>query len=229
MSTFADLVQTFRVDPSRIRLVYNGVDQLRFRPQPDVRSEIAPWLGFSDPYILYTGHAGPLKNVTRLIQAFALISSKYPCHRLVLAGVGNNANLQHLTEELKIRDRVVMLDHISHDVLPLLYGGCDVFAFPSLFEGHSLSLLEAMASGCAILTSNFGSMLETVGDAALCVNPYEVQSIAAGLERLLSDCELRQRLGAAARLRVQPYTPEAQAEGTLKVIQEAWELWCARH
>jgi glycosyltransferase involved in cell wall biosynthesis len=178
--------------------------------------------GISGNYIFSVGRANPLKNFTRIIDAFALLKDKYP-HKLVLAGiVGDHSHLEESIVRNGMKDRVVILGHISSNLVLHLYSGCDVFVFPSLYEGHSLSLLEAMACGCAIVTSNFGSMLETVGDSAICVNSYDAGSIAEGLDRLLSDPDLRKKLGAAARERVKRWTPEACAEGTLKVLEEAW-------
>ncbi len=222
-STVDDLVRTWHQPPKNIRLVYNGIDQEHYSR----RIDWLPWVdnfGIAAPYILYAGTLRVSKNVSALVEAFSMLSSSYQEHQLVLAGVGHDDGLLALiASKPDIANRVLMLKHVPNDVMPYLYSGCDVFAFPSLYEGHSLALMEAMACGCPILTSNFGSMLETVGEAAVCVNTYDVQSIADGLHRLLSDPELRQRMGAAARERVRQWTPEACAEGTLKVLDETWK------
>jgi glycosyltransferase involved in cell wall biosynthesis len=198
-STLVDLIQTLNVPARKIRLVYNGIDQEYYCQKIEWSAAIAG-LGIKSPYIVYSGTVRVSKNVTNLIEAFSRLSSRYP----------------------NIANRVLMLVHLPNDVMPYLYTGSNVFAFPSLYEGHSLALLEAMACGCPILTSNFGSMLETVGDTALCVNSYSVESIAEGLDQLLSNSDLRKKMGAAARERVRRWTPKACAEGTLNVLEEAW-------
>jgi glycosyltransferase involved in cell wall biosynthesis len=221
-STFADLVQTWHMPASKIRLVYNGVDQDFYSPQNDMASSIAE-LGVIPPYVLYSGTSNSRKNVTTMIEAWSRLLDSYPSHQLVLAGVGQDETLMGLiASKPNMVNRVLMLKHLPNDVMPYLCTGCDVFAFPSLYEGHSLALLEAMACGCPILTSNFGSMLETVGNTAVCVNTYDVQCIAEGLDRLLSNPDLREKLGAAAQERVRRWTPKNCAEGTLKILEDTW-------
>lgn len=158
-------------------------------------------------YVLFVGTQEHHKNLPRLIEAFGKMKAQHALpHCLVLAGgKGNSSEMVLATiDRLNLSDAVVMLGYVPDEELPGLYAGADLFAFPSLHEGFGIPILEAMASGTVVLTSDIYAMPEVAGDAAIYVNPNEVDSIAIGLWRGLSDEQLRQELrnkGAARAAR----------------------------
>jgi len=220
-STLRDLVQALKVDPERIRLVYNGVDCGLFHPGAALTEAELARLGVRRPYVIYVGTGGATKNVVRAVRAFAGLRARYP-HQLVLCGASRSESVRRAVAQAGIEDRVTLLDHQPRRLMPGLYAASDGFLFPSLYEGHSLALLEAMASGCAIVTSRFGSTQETVGCGAVCVNPYEEGAIREGLGAVLGDEQLRTRLGRVARQTALRFGWEACARGTLDVVEGLW-------
>jgi len=123
-----------------------------------------------------------------------------------------------------LEDRIVFVGLIDDDKLPEFYRGAVVFIFPSLYEGFGLPPLEAMACGTPVLTSNVTSLPEVVGDAALMVDPYDVDAIAEGIKRLIGDDNLRKELSQKGLARAKLFSWDRTAEVTWSVLKEAANL-----
>ncbi|MCX7917546.1 MAG: glycosyltransferase family 4 protein, partial [bacterium] len=119
-----------------------------------------------------------------------------------------------------IRKDIIITDYVSYEDLPLLYNGCDIFIYPSLYEGFGLPILEAMRCGVPVITSNVSSMPEVAGDAAILVNPEDEEEIGAAIIKLLDDRELRDKLIKKGLERSKIFTWENTARQTLKVYKE---------
>ncbi|MGB9880037.1 MAG: glycosyltransferase family 4 protein, partial [Anaerolineae bacterium] len=119
-----------------------------------------------------------------------------------------------------IADRVVFTGYVPDEDLPALYSGADLFVFPSLYEGFGLPPLEAMACGTPVVCSKASSLPEVVGDAALMVDPYDVEALAEAMHRVLSDAVLREELRGKGLARAQQFTWEKAARETLAVYEE---------
>ena len=143
-------------------------------------------------YVLCVGNRKSHKNEARLVRAFnnALISSDI---KLVFTGVASS-DLSKLIESLNLQSRIVFLGYIPESDLPSVFRGSLGLAFPSLYEGFGLPVVEAMACGIPVLTSNTTSLPEVAGDAALLVNPESEDEIRDGIERLVTDRSLREEL-----------------------------------
>lgn len=184
-------------------------------------------LGVQSPYVLFVGTIEPRKNLRRLIEAFSRLSGAGCEHaRLVIVGAygwGGQGILEGIAD-LGLSDRVVVLGRVSDDDLATLYAHARCLALPSLYEGFGLPLLEAMASGTPVLTSRMGSMAEIVADGGVLVDPLAVESIEAGLRKLLCDDDLRRELGNRARERAAAYSWARAARETLAAMGEAMAL-----
>jgi glycosyltransferase involved in cell wall biosynthesis len=168
------------------------------------------------PYIFTVGTLEPRKNQVRLIKAFELIADSFPDLRLVLAG-GRGWKMSQIDEALvhsRCTDRIHWLDFVAADDLQALYAGAHLFAYPSLYEGFGLPLLEAMAAGVPVLTSSVSSLPEVVGSAGVLVNPSSTDDIRAGLQRLLEDADLRRELSRRGKEREAQFTWRRTAEQT---------------
>lgn len=226
-----DLVRLLHVEPSRITVAYNGVDR-RFRPlQGQLGSPDTAFRNIPRRFILHVGTLEPRKNLVRLVEAYGLLVKGGPGldHTesggladvaLVLAGRKGwlfEPIMAAAARVNKAGGRVIFVDYVGDDDLPALYNMATVFAYPSLYEGFGLPACESLACGTPTLVSNDGALAEVVGDAAMRVDAYSVQSIADGLARLLSDVELRRRMSAEGPPQVARFTWEAAARTVLEV------------
>ena len=173
---------------SRITATPLGYDEQRFHPGSSNVSY------GEKPYLLHVGQAYPHKNLRRLIQAFAGVSSRYPELRLVLAGKSHPSEtplLRVMVKELGLQNRVEFHNYVSYSQLPGLYRGAIAFVYPSLWEGFGLPILEAMACGTPVITSKGSGMEEVAGNAAILVDPYDHHALVECLEDLLEQEPLR--------------------------------------
>jgi glycosyltransferase involved in cell wall biosynthesis len=197
----------------RVRVVYNGVS-----PAFTARGyAYTPRY----PYLLCVLNAKPHKNLERTLEGFAQsgVSSEIG----LLLRMSPSQQIFDFLHKLGLRDRVEFIGQVSDEELAALYRGAVALLFPSLYEGFGLPPLEAMACGTPVLTSNLTSLPEVVGDAALLVDPYDVEAIAHGIRRLVEDSALREELRRKGLERAKLFTWERTAELTWNVLQEAAE------
>jgi glycosyltransferase involved in cell wall biosynthesis len=225
-----EIVRYLRVPTDKISVAYNSVEShyhmVGAARIAAVREKYA--IG-GVPYVLSVGVQQPRKNVARLRRAFAQVRAAHPewPHRLVIAGKkGWDGKLaEPAAEDAGIGDRQssaghpppIYIGYVPDEDLPTLYAGATAFAYPSLYEGFGLPILEAMACGCPVVTSDCSSMPEVAGDAAQLVHPFSVESIARGLEIVLGDASRAGELRRRGRERATQFTPERQATATLDV------------
>lgn len=178
--------------------------------------------GIERPYILYVGSLEPRKNLLRMLEAYIELGNWSPKWRLVIVGAhnyGKSSPAAQLVEEKGLRDRVTFTGYVPDDDLPALYNAADLFCFPSLYEGFGLPVLEAMACGTPVVTSNTSSLPEVVGDAALLVEPYNVGEIASTMRRVLDDPTLARELRQKGLKRAMQFTWERTARETIDVYE----------
>jgi glycosyltransferase involved in cell wall biosynthesis len=198
------------IEPARIRVIPHGAKRIPQNAPPPKR----------EPMILFVGAIQRRKNVDRLVQAFEQAASAG--WTLVLAGstgFGAQEALQRIDASPRKQD-IRVLGYVSDAALEDLYGRASIFAFPSLDEGFGMPVLDAMAHGLPVLTSNVSALPEVAGDAAWLVDPADTGSIVQGLNRLIEDEALRQRLTRQGLLRSAGFTWEKAVEKTWKVYQE---------
>jgi len=199
-ATRLDLEQHADVDHEIIDVVYNGADLEHFNHDNKALAtrRVCRKYDITQPYILYTARLEhPGKNHVRLLEAFAALKREEEIpHHLILAGspwFGADA-IYAAAQRLGISDFVIFAGFVPNEELPDLYAGADLFAFPSLFEGFGIPLLEAMASGTPVVASNVASIPEVVGDAGLLFEPTRTEDIRCAIARLTTDLELRENL-----------------------------------
>ena len=224
--TKLDLMKFLGVPEDKIRVIYHGVDEV-FKPTKG-------WRPCEEPYVLFVGSEHPRKNLTTLLIAFGKLKKEYPEFRdvkLVKAGRigGGEEDFRRRTLELikslGIEKDVVFVDWISQESLASMYTNAEVFAFPSLYEGFGWPPVEAMACGCPVISSNTSCMPEILGDAALYVNPRDVDGWKEALALILSDSNLRRKLTSRALERAKFFTWERAAKETLEVYREVEEQY----
>lgn len=198
-ATKKDLVSKIGIRPDKISVVYEGYDEKLFKPvKNDVLVNSLKHYDLKPgEYFLFVGTVQPRKNLKRLIIAFSrqLSAVRQKTNKqLVIAGSKGwfSDEIYRLPKELGIEDRVKFLGYVPEEDLPALYSGASALTFPSFFEGFGLPILEAQACGCPVLTSNISSMPEVAGKGAVYVDPYDVDDIVKGMEKLqVTSCKLQ--------------------------------------
>lgn len=194
-ATKNDLIELYRISPDRIAVLLSGVDG-RFAPVTDqttlrlVREKYG--IGMS-PYIFSVGTVQPRKNYVRLIKALAALRmEKYDIHLVIAGGKGWLDNpIYRAIDDTHMNEFVHMIGFVDEADLPALYSEATCFAFPSLYEGFGLPVLEAMGCRTPVVTSNISSLPEAAGDAALMVDPYNLDAITTAIKQVIDDEALR--------------------------------------
>ena len=225
-ATKADLIRAYGVDERKIRVIHLGRDE-SLAPVRDIRvlAEVRARYGIAAHYVLYVGTLQPRKNLARVIEAFArrAIGPAFAELQLVLAGQKGwlYDDLFAQVERMGLAGRVLFPGYVEDADLPALLSGALAFVFPSLYEGFGIPVLEAGACGVPVITSNTSSLPEVAGDAALLVDPHDVDAIAEAMNRLVTDETLRAELSRRGQANVQRFSWEKCARETLAVLVEA--------
>jgi glycosyltransferase involved in cell wall biosynthesis len=207
--TARQVEQLLNVEPSRIRVIHHGARPAAQIARPGAREQM----------ILSVGAIQRRKNTVRLVEAFEQLDQGW---KLVLAGssgFGSEDALERIGRSPRKLD-IQVLGYVPDRKLEELYQRAAIFAFPSLDEGFGMPVLDAMARGVPVATSNVSAMPEVAGDAAILIDPTDVASIADGLRMLITDTALRAQLSRAGLLRAQEFSWEKSVEATWKVYQE---------
>lgn len=218
MSTGDDLQAFWGVAEDKITVLYSGVNE-RFKPVTDEaeKAAVRARLGLGDePLILAVGTVQPRKNYPFLIRAFRPVADRYP-HTLAIAG-GQGWLSEALPAEIErqgLAGRVRLIGFVEDADLPALYSTADLLAFPTLYEGFGLPLLEAMACGTPVISSDASSLPEVArsdgSEAAILISPHDEAAWSREMIRLLSDPELRSRLIAAGFAQASRFSWQATA------------------
>jgi glycosyltransferase involved in cell wall biosynthesis len=214
-TTKRDLVAHYGVPPDRVRVVHNGI-----AITPPAEGQGPDSTG--QPYILCVGSLMPWRNAPRLLEAVALLRDLHHApHRLVFVGrdIWGTDQTARLARERGWTDWVTFAGYVPDEHLPRLYAGADVFAYPSLYEGFGIPPVEAMSCGTPVVASTAGALPEVLGEAALLVDPYDVEALADALWRAISDARLRCTLTARGRECAARYTWASAAEATWRVYE----------
>jgi glycosyltransferase involved in cell wall biosynthesis len=219
-ATARDITHWLGAPVDKVRVVHEAAVELS-APTPELVDAVRARYGLARPYALYVGTIQPRKNVCRLIEAYSRLPD--PGWDLVVAGgrgwLSDTFDAQ--VARAGVAGRVHFPGYVPDAYLPGLLTGATFFCFPSLFEGFGLPVLEAQARGVPVMTANGSSLPEIAGDAALYVDPTDVDAIAAAMLRLSWDEELRQRLIAAGYENVKRFSWDKAAHETLAVLEAA--------
>lgn len=224
-SSKKDIIEQYSVDKDKISVAYPGVDKNIFHPIENKMKikKIAKKYGTYDNYIIYIGTLQPKKNLVRLFEAISRIDGL----NLVVVGKSSGEGREGWKYEdilgypakLDIKERVIFTGFIPQEDLPYLLSGSNAFILPSLWEGFGIPVLEAMACGVPVLTSNVSSLPEVAGDAGLTFDPYSIDQIEQAIRIVLADKKLRQKLSKAALSRSQKFSWDKMAKTVLKVFE----------
>jgi glycosyltransferase involved in cell wall biosynthesis len=228
--TRSDLITLFGVPPEKVEVLYSGVDS-RFSPRPETEElvHLRERYGIgARPYVLSVGTLQPRKNFVRLIRAFARLRDERLVQsvrlnqsvfdlQLVIAG-GKGWLYEEIFAEAERHESVRLIGFVDDADLPALYRNAALFAFPSLYEGFGLPVLEAMACGTPVVCSSKSSLPEVAGEAGLLVDPLDVDALSEAMARVLEDKTLREEMVARGYAQAAQFTWERAATQLLRMM-----------
>ncbi|EKD85271.1 MAG: glycosyl transferase, group 1 [uncultured bacterium] len=216
------LIKDWRVDDDKVEVTYEAVDEGIFKIVRALNknkiNKILEKFGIKAPYIFYVGNAHPHKNVEGLIKAFQDIRAKYPDLLLVLSG-NDHYFWQRIKKEFQDKN-IIYTDYVSDEELVGLYTNALAFVSPSLEEGFGIPLLEAMACGCPVVSSDAGSLPEVGGDAAVYFNSKSIGDMSEKISKILDDAGLRKSLRDKGLTRCAQFSWLTLAQKTLEVYEK---------
>ncbi len=208
-ATAKDITHFYHIAPSKVTPVLLAHDANNFRFLNIPKSN----------YFLYIGRQDPYKNLQRLVSAFAGI----PNHKYQLWIVGTTDArytpvLQALIAKLGLSSQVKFLNYVAYSQLPIIINQAIALVFPSLWEGFGFPVLEAMACGTPVITSNISSMPELAGDAAILVDPYNIEEISQAMTKIASSVELTSQLAELGLARAKEFSWEKTGNSTVEIL-----------
>lgn len=223
-SSKKDIMNWLNLDSDRVVVIHNGVSE-NYQPIKDenILNSVKKRFEITGKFILFVGNRKPHKNIIRLIEAFKILRNRTDCSLLIVTD--NDPRFPEPEEkvlELGLSNDVTISGPLKNEDLPLLYSAADVFILPSLCEGFGLPALEAMACGTPLVASEASSLPEVVGNAGILIDPYNVNSIAEALERVLVDDVLREEMARKGHLQAAKFNWRDTAEKTLKVYEDIY-------
>lgn len=222
-ATRRDLIEFFKCPPGKISVVYHGFKKpSRHDGSLAPISENLKFFGFDKkfPYILFVGRLESKKNLARLVEAFKIFSEHKPHYKLVLAGKQGFEfdEILKKVSKFKLEDKVIMPGYIDEEEKKYLYENCEIFAFPSLYEGFGFPILEAFYYGKPVATSHVSCLPEVAGDAAIYFDPFDVSEIANVLEKLANNADLRNELAEKGKIRLEQFDLKTSIKKTFDIL-----------
>lgn len=229
-STKRDMVRLLGVDEGKVAVIYCGVDPSFCTRDAAEVEHFRHTRGLPKRYMLFVGTLEPRKNIIGLLEAYHHLTRRWqPCDgekpALVIVGAEGwyYDEVYRKVEQLELRPSVHFAGYVPAEELPWWYGAADLFVYPSFYEGFGLPVLEAMACGVPVITSNRSALPEVVGDAGVTVDPDESEPLAHAMHRVLTDGEMREELRRRGLQRAGSFSWERTARETVTRYQRALE------
>jgi len=222
-ATKRDLMHYLGIPEERIAVIHEGIDRKIFKL---IRQRPVPY-----PYILYVGAEHPRKNLSALFKALSRLKQGGDFRDLKLVKVGKAGGREVdfrketllALEALNLRDEVIFTEHVSNEKLAAYYSNAECFVSLSLYEGFGFPPLEAMSCGCPVISSNVSSLPEVVGEAAIQVNPHDIDELVQAIQEVLTNKDLRKKMIQEGFKQIHKFSWEYTAQETLRVYQEVEE------
>lgn len=221
--TKKEMVELWHIPPEKVHIVPCAYSPTLTRETSQDRlSQLRKKYGLPEQFILFVGNSNPRKNLLRLIQAFdrAKTEKNLP-HQLIIAGEqGWKFDRAQTMQAIQHREDVRFIGFVPDEDMPALYSAASLFAFPTLYEGFGIPVLEAQACGVPVLTSKCSSLPEVGGDGAFYVDPYDVSGISNGIRAILTDTVLTEKLVRQGLQNVKRFSWESSAQRLDEIIEK---------
>lgn len=222
-STKNALLQHFHLNPEKIAIIYEGVDEhFKIIDNYGIINEIKNRFNITKPFIFFLGVWRGHKNIENLIKSFNSLKDKYKIeHQLVLGGREDlhYTNVRAAINDSPYKNDIITPGYIKDDELPHLYNAADAFALPSFIEGFGLIAIEAQSCGCPVVSTNTTSMPEVLADSALFFEPNNCDEMAEKIFQVLTDRALKQSLIEKGLKNVKRFSWQRCAKETLEVYK----------
>ncbi len=215
-----DIIKEYGVKEEKVEVIYPGINKVSSSKYRVLSMDkLGKKFGINGKYILFVGTLQPRKNITRLIEAYSKIETDVS---LIIVGRRGwkYEEILNAPEKYNVKDKVLFLENVTDEELPVLYKNAEFFILPSLYEGFGIPVLEAMNYGTPVITSNVSSLPEAGGDAALYVDPNSVSDISEKMKKLLEDDNLKKQLIEKGKKQVEKFSWEKSTRETLAVLEE---------
>ncbi|RKY23359.1 MAG: glycosyltransferase family 1 protein [Planctomycetota bacterium] len=223
-NTKKDIIRYTGCDPQKITVTYLAADKI-YRPvnNSEQLQNVKQKYAIPQKFIMYVGSLSPRKNINRLLEAFSIIRDRIP-HHLVLTGSKSwkDSSVYRTMRRLNLSDRIKKLGYVENEDMPVLYNLADAYVYPSLYEGFGLPILEAMQCGCPVVASNATSIPEVAGDAAIFVNPLDIDALADAIYNVLTDDQLRRKLISSGFRQAEKFSWDSTANIMLETIRQTF-------
>ena len=219
-----NISKIYKLDSSKIQTVHNGVNE-SFKAVVDnkARAKVKQKYNLPEHFLLHLGNTDPRKNTARVLKAFYMYIYVYTEDlKLVLVGLNESklsTILKSIDLEEELSDKIILTGYVVDTDLPILFSLSELFLFPSLREGFGIPIIEAMACGTPVITSNTSSMPEVAGDAACLVNPNSTENIYEAISKVRSDKNYKNQLTEKGLARYTKFTWENAARQVLGIYQ----------
>ena len=219
----SDISKNYLIDPSKIDVVYNGVNQAYFPIEENEKNKIKQKYTQEKDYFIFIGSLSPRKNITGMMKAFDEFKKDYPSgYKLVI--IGNNLfrakEVRKIYTKMVYKNDIIFFDWMNPDKLRLLLGSATALILASFFEGFGIPVLEAMYCETPVITSDITSMPEVAGNAALLVDPHSVESIKNGMLEIVKDNKLRNELIKNSRIHRQKFSWDKTAKKLWNCVEK---------
>lgn len=213
-ATRDDLIELFHAPANRVQTLYSGYDA-QFHPISDEREleRVRTNYKLHKPFLLHVGTIEPRKNLARLIEAFSHLPERYDFELVIAGGRGwMYDEIYAAPQKFGVSAAVRFIGFVPDSDLPALYSLAELVAYPSLYEGFGLPVLEAMACGAAVVTSNNSSLPEVAGDAAILIDARNVQELTFAMQRVLEDSQTRDTMRQKGLTQAEKFSWQKSAE-----------------
>jgi len=222
-NTKRDLINNYQVSEKKIKVIYEACDEMFLSTaKPKQKNPYLNKLKGHPKYFLFVGEKRPHKNLKRIIKAFKLFRENYKGYKFLIVGkkYAQYDEPEKLVRKLKLNEDVKFLENVNNETLIALYRNAEAFVFVSLYEGFGIPILEAMSCGTPVITSNISASNEIASDAAIKVNPYQVEEIAGAMIDIINDKKLRKSKIQKGKTRAQEFRWKKTAKQTLQLYNE---------
>jgi len=220
-NTKKDVIEQTNTVPSKIKSILLGVDKIFLDKKNSRDKKVLDKYNIKKPYILFVGMLEPRKNIKGLIEAFYLVQNKHDNDLIIVGKKGwMYQDIFKLVKKLKLEGEVIFTGYLPDEDLPSLYSNATCFVYPSFYEGFGIPIVEAMACGCPVITSNNSSMREVAGEAAILVNPYNVEEIKDAIEKVIYNPKEKKRLQKLGFQNVKRFNWDKMAEETINMYNK---------